>query len=565
MFVYCINQLHSYRMVLSRPNYRSLLLLICTLIFLTINLQAQDLYAPYRQAWLKKAEDLKPTLTETIKHPVGIVKLEKDAAAFQGWKAVKAGGIEQLYNTSFNKKTSGIVVDFGEHLTGYCTFTLKTRRSDMDAPLRLKLTFGEVPSELATPFDPYPGHLSRAWLQDETVTVSVLPATITIPRRLSFRYVKIEWLGSSSGFEFGFSDIQFKASTSVTVTPPPLAPGTPQIIKDIDRIGLTTLKECMQTVYEDGPKRDRRLWIGDTYLESLANLYSFKNNNLTKRCLYLLAGLANDDSILNANAFEEPVPHAQKSRLLDYCFLYNVALKEYVAATGDTQTGLDLWPVAKKQLDIAKKYTGEDGMMDYIKAGKEWWVFFDWKDGLDKQAPLQGITIYTLNQTYALAKLLGKESEIAEIPALAKKLKDAAYKNLYDKKSGMFVSGADKQVSYGGQAWMVLAGVGSKAEAQKALRALPTLPNAVHPGAPYMYHYYVAALLACDLKAEAKEALTSYWGGMVAKGADTFWEVYDPTDDFRSPYNFFPVNSYCHAWSCTPVYFIRKYPEVFQR
>jgi hypothetical protein len=552
-------------MVLSRPNYRFLFLLICTLIFLTINLQAQNLYAPYRQSWLKKAEDLKPTLTETIKHPVGIVKIEKDAAAFQGWKAVKSGGIEQLYNSSFNKKNSGIVVDFGEHLTGYCTFTLKTRRSDMDAPLRLKLTFGEVPSEIATPFDPYPGHLSRAWLQDETVTVSVLPATITIPRRLSFRYVKIEWLGSSSGFEFGFADIQFKASTSVTVTPPALAAGTPQIIKDIDRIGLTTLKECMQTVYEDGPKRDRRLWIGDTYLESLANLYSFKNNNLTKRCLYLLAGLANDDGILNANAFEEPVPHAQKSRLLDYCFLYNVALKEYVAATGDTQTGLDLWPVAKKQLDIAKKYTGEDGMMDYIKAGKEWWVFFDWKDGLDKQAPLQGITIYTLNQTYALAKLLGKESEVAEIPALAKKLKDAAYKNLYDKKSGMFVSGADKQVSYGGQAWMVLAGVGSKAEAQKALRSLPTLPNAVHPGAPYMYHYYVAALLACDLKAEAKEALTSYWGGMVAKGADTFWEVYDPTDDFRSPYNFFPVNSYCHAWSCTPVYFIRKYPEVFQR
>lgn len=565
MFVYCSNQLHSYRMVLSRPNYRSLFLLICTLIFLTGDAIAQDLYAPYRQSWLKKAEGLKPTLIESIKHPVGIVKIEKDAAAFQGWKAVKSGGIEQLYNTSFNKKTSGIVVDFGEHLTGYCTFTLKTRRSDMDAPLRLKLTFGEVPSELATPFDPYPGHLSRAWLQDETVTVSVLPATITIPRRLSFRYVKIEWLGSSFGFEFGFSDIQFKASTSATVTPPPLAATTPQIIKDIDSIGLTTLKECMQTVYEDGPKRDRRLWIGDTYLESLANLYSFKNNNLTKRCLYLLAGLANDDGILNANAFEEPVPHAQKSRLLDYCFLYNVALKEYVAATGDTQTGLDLWPVAKKQLDIAKKYTGEGGMMDYIKAGKEWWVFFDWKDGLDKQAPLQGITIYTLNQTYALAKLLGKESEVAEIPALAKKLKDAAYKNLYDKKSGLFVSGADKQVSYGGQAWMVLSGVASKAEAQKALRALPTLPNAVHPGAPYMYHYYVAALIACDLKAEAKEALTNYWGGMVAKGADTFWEVYDPTDDFRSPYNFFPVNSYCHAWSCTPVYFIRKYPEVFQR
>ena len=49
------------------------------------------------------------------------------------------------------------------------------------------------------------------------------------------------------------------------------------------------------------------------------------------------------------------------------------------------------------------------------------------------------------------------------------------------------------------------------------------------------------------------------------KGADTFWEVYDPNDDFRSPYNFFPINSYCHAWSCTPVYFINKYPEIFQK
>lgn len=534
------------------------------LLFLTIiQAKAQDLYAPYRQSWLKKADEYKPALKETIKHPTGIVKLEKDAAAFQGWKAVSAGGMDQLYNKPVNKTNSGIVIDFGEHMTGYCTFTLKTLRGDMDAPLRLKLTFGEVPAELVTPFDPYPGGLSRAWLQDETVTVSVLPATITIPRRVAFRYVKIEWLGSG-GYELGFTDIQFKASTSVTVTPPELAATASPIIKDIDRIGLNTLKECMQTVYEDGPKRDRRLWIGDLYLESLANLYSFKNNNLTKRCLYLLAGLSNEGGILNANVFELPEPHPQKSRLLDYCYLYNVALKEYVAATGDKQTGLDLWPVAKKQLDIAKMYMGADGMMDYVKAGKEWWVFFDWKDGLDKQAPLQGITIYALNQTYALAKLLGKENEVAELPGMAKKLKDAARKNLYDKTSGLFVSGAHKQVSYGGQAWMILSGVATKAEAQRALKVLPTITNAVHPGAPYMYHYYVAALIESGLKAEAKEAVISYWGGMVKKGADTFWEVYDPTDELKSPYGFSPVNSYCHAWSCTPVYFIRKYPEIFQ-
>ena len=541
-------------------------LLIC-LNFLILNKDvfAQDVYAAWRKDWLRKAEKYKPALKETIKKPIGLVKIEKDASAFQGWKAVSAGSVDQLYNSSINKRNSGIVVDFGEHLTGYCTITLKTRRGDMDAPVRLKLTFGEVPAEIATPFDPYPGSLSRAWLQDEIITVTVLPATITIPRRVAFRYLKIDWLGSSPGFEFGIDDISFKASTSVTAPPRALAVSTSQIIKDIDRVGLNTLKECMQTVYEDGPKRDRRLWIGDTYLESLANLYSFHNDSLTKRCLYLLAGLANEDGILSADVFELPEPHSHNTRLLDYCYLYNVALKEYVAGTGDKQTGLDLWPVAKKQLDIARKYALPDGMMDYEKANKEWWIFFDWKDGLDKQAPLQGITIYTLNQTYELAKMLGKENEVADLPAFARKLKNAAHKNLYDKKSGLFISGKDRQISYGGQAWIILSGVATKAEAQRALKALPAVKNAVHPGAPYMYHYYVAALIASGLNAEAKEAVIDYWGGMIKKGADTFWEVYDPADEFKSPYGFFPINSYCHAWSCTPVYFIRKYPEIFQR
>ena len=71
-----------------------------------------------------------------------------------------------------------------------------------------------------------------------------------------------------------------------------------------------------------------------------------------------------------------------------------------------------------------------------------------------------------------------------------------------------------------------------------------------------------------DMKAmnrQAKELLVDYWGSMIRKGADTFWEVYDPKDDFKSPYNFYPINSYCHAWSCTPVYFINKYKEIFQQ
>ncbi len=43
-----------------------------------------------------------------------------------------------------------------------------------------------------------------------------------------------------------------------------------------------------------------------------------------------------------------------------------------------------------------------------------------------------------------------------------------------------------------------------------------------------------------------------YWGGMLKHGADTFWQVYVPGDDRRSRYGSHLMNSYCHAWSCTP-------------
>ena len=37
-------------------------------------------------------------------------------------------------------------------------------------------------------------------------------------------------------------------------------------------------------------------------------------------------------------------------------------------------------------------------------------------------------------------------------------------------------------------------------------------------------------------------------------------------DHMFSSYNGYTLlNSYCHAWSCTPVYFIVNYPDVFQR
>ena len=57
--------------------------------------------------------------------------------------------------------------------------------------------------------------------------------------------------------------------------------------------------------------------------------------------------------------------------------------------------------------------------------------------------------------------------------------------------------------------------------------------------------------------------LRSYWGGMIAEGATTFWETYDPNMNGAEHYGMYgrPYGkSLCHAWGATtPLYIFGKY------
>ena len=158
---------------------------------------AQSTYFSDSKEWLRKAEACKPELSYQTISPVKVVRSVQDAKAFQGWRMEDAGQPDILFNEPF-KKHPAITLDFGNHYTGYLTFSIKpSGLKAADAPVRLKFTFAEVPSELNTPLEPYKGGLARSWVQDEIVTIMSVPHEMTIPRRLAGRYLKIELLGIS--------------------------------------------------------------------------------------------------------------------------------------------------------------------------------------------------------------------------------------------------------------------------------------------------------------------------------------------------------------------------------
>lgn len=546
-------------------NLKSLTAVILALLTAATAADAGVMWGERRAGWLAAAEAAKPELTYQTVRPQMVVCAVSDTAAYQHWRYDAAGDpAEMLYGRNM-KDVKSITLDFGRHITGYFTFHTKTLSRCQDAPVRLRFFFGEMPAELNTPLDPWQGSLSRAWMQDEIVTVTETDREITLPRRLAFRYLRIDLLGASPDFDFAVDDMYCVARTSAGKVLTEVEAGCPQAVADIRRVSIETLRECMQTVFEDGPKRDHRLWAGDMYLQSLANRYSFGNYDLTRRCLYLFAALADDGGRVLSNIFETPAPHAQTgSHCITYSLLWNSTLLEYLKDTGDMTTAADLWPVARRQVETALEFVGDDGIYRHSYEHGSW-MFFDWRDGLDMTAPMQAAVIFAIDQTLELARMLGTEADTDGWAAVSRKMKRAARRNMYDRSRGVFVSGDDRQVSALSQAWMVKAGVVSGRDARRAIETALSMPDVCMPGTPYATHYLVDAMILAGMGDEARDYLLSYWGGMVRKGADTFWESYDPDNDFISAYGFSPLNSSCHAWSCTPVYFIYRYPEIFQR
>jgi len=499
------------------------------------------------------AESLKPKLRETVRRPVSLVRPVPDAAAFLRWRMEPAGPASQLADRSFRHGDS-FILDFGGHLTGYLAFSLSGAGSAVDSPVRLKLVFGEVPGDVAVPFETYVGTLSRAWLPDEIITVDFLPRRVRLPRRYAFRYVKIEVIDTSPNFAARFSDFAATAVTSAGPRPAPLAAGVPPLVRSIDEVSLDTLRDCMQTVFEDGPRRDRRLWIGDLRLQALTNSVTFRNFDLVKRCLYLFAGLPREDGLVAACVYDEPTPLCGRQYIMDYSALYAAAVLDYVRATHDLGAARDLWPVVRRQMEILGRFIDSNGL---FVDPKDWWLFIDWNDDLDRTAAVHGVLLYAYRQALELSRIAGAESEAAAYPERIRRMTAAAREAFFDPARELFLSGPAKQASWATQAWMIHSGIASQQEGRAALEAIAGAREAVPPVTPYLYHYVADAMLTCGMKAEALELIETYWGGMVKAGADTFWEVYNPSNPSLSPYNSLLVNSYCHAWSCTPAWFLR--------
>ncbi len=493
--------------------------------------------AKINEAFLKKANSYKKPLIKREVSPTSVCEMAEDSSAFQNLAVKKLADV--TLPLTLGPKES-VTLDFGEHLVGYLTFALVQRGLIVDSPVKLRFSFGEFPLEIVTPKEEYKGWLGSGWLQYEDKAVVFAPYRTTLERRYAFRYLKIERLDSSR-LTVDFTELFATGESAVS-----LSDAAPYRAKDdemqrIFDLSVNTLKECEQDVYEDGPKRDRRLWIGDLRLQALTDYGVFGNLDLIRRCIYLHAACLTEEGKVAPCVFPDSYPYVDDWTFADYSLYLASCVWDYYEHTGDTTLAEELYDLCLKQAEwVGRDFT--------VKS------FIDWCPGLENEIAFPCVYRYTLFHLKGLAEALGRDT--AWIESELVRMKEYLL-GFFDETVGLFVTKSG-QISEHSQVWAVLSGILAEEDAAAVLTRMASCGTEFTMRTPYMIHYYLEALVKAGLIDTAVEKIRSYWGLMLSAGFDCCPEALNPKDDFESPYGAPEVNSACHAWSCTPAYWIPK-------
>lgn len=500
------------------------------------------------EEFAQKAKELTPNLHHTKVLPQKTVHMVSDQAAYQGFRVVD---IEAVAFPIVLRSGESVILDFGTHHVGYLHFSINHFGAVQitDSPVMLSFSFGEFPLEIMTPKESYHGTLGNGWLQNETKSMVFTPYTGALERRYAFRYLKIERVDVTA-FPIAIESLFADCVSSVTIEQAEEFSIPDSKLEQIYQMSLRTLHECSQEVFEDGPKRDRRLWLGDLHLQALADFVSFKNTDLVKRCLYLFAAYRRPDGFTAPCVFPDAPPYidARGWHLADYSLFLSSCLHDYLFYQKDIFLVEELYETAVLQARLVKERLMEDGTL----LGSD--IFIDWCEGLDKSTAFLGVYLYCMRKLLVVTERLGKDGtwitdEIKEKEKILLSYRD---------KNGFFIPKSG-QISWHSQIWGVLSGCLSKEESLLLLKKTKEENPNVRIHTPYMMHFYIEALYSLGEKDEAMDVIRSFWGELSMKGFDCCPEIFNPENPMESPYNAPEINSACHAWSCTPIYWIYRY------
>lgn len=330
----------------------------------------------------------------------------------------------------------------------------------------------------------------------------------------------------------------------------------------IVEVSRETVRLNMHSHFEDCPWREQKLYPGDLYVEALACYYQLGDYDYVAKCLRQLAAsrLDKDGWIPSAG----PGYPASTGFIIEFPLFYVLDLRDHHLFSGDRQTLAELYPVAVAQIRPYLKMM-KGGLIDIGRADSfENWCFINWNTIVKRGrcAAVNFLFARALAAAREMAGWLGRAEDEAWLRGLLHRLKPALAAAFWDRRRGIFRDACDRgrpvrHFSTETNTLAVLSGALNAHQSSRVLNALEGGRLPVATPTAYYNAFTAEALFRHGRAAAALALIRNYWGAMLARGADAFWEIFLPsTPPGSQPPKFV---SLCHGFSGGPAYLLPAY------
>jgi alpha-L-rhamnosidase len=421
-----------------------------------------------------------------------------------------------------------ILLDFGREISGR---VLVESASSTDSVL--SISYGESEIEaLATGLTP----TQQGGNYLGTNILDVPANGIARGPKSGFRYVRIRFL-------HGAPVTAFRSIRAEGIYYPVNYAGSFEssdpLLNRIWETGAYTAHLCMQDGIWDAVKRDRGRWVGDLDMEGRVISTAFGDRKQIEETLHALAPKS-----------------GHVNGIPSYSALWITSLADLYQHSGD-KTFLE-----SEHNDLLKILTIMDASLDshgLFDNTKHQWLFVDWSPGLyaytsDARIGTQFQYIRGYRAAASLLRAIGDTANAQRYADQAEKSLNALH-TLRDANAPTY--GATWQLNtlatliddpaIRPALWTsVLSHVKQDAPSDQVI-------------SPYFNGYLIDAMAATDHRREALDWIRTYWGGMLAEGATSFWESYDLRWPKSNPHLSLQADgtsgyfvSLAHGWSSAP-------------
>lgn len=324
-----------------------------------------------------------------------------------------------------------------------------------------------------------------------------------------------------------------------------------ELIDRIWSVAAHTFRLCSGIFFIDGIKRDKWIWSGDAYQSFFVNQYLMADEDINRRTLLALRG--NDPMTTHINT------------ILDYTLFWILGIKAHCEAYSDQEFLHQIYPKMCTLMEFCETQLDENGFL----AGREGdWIYIDWAE-LDKAGALcaEQMLYAECWRTMAMAGcMVGETSKRCEAyQKRYEELKKKIQTYYWDADKGAYLdsfTSGKRHVTRHANIFAILFDLAD--ERQKKQIVNQVLDNDAIPQitTPYFKFFELSALAKMGRMEEVLSCIKDYWGGMLGRGAVTFWEEYDPNVSEEEQYDMYGDRfgkSLCHAWAASPIYLLARY------